>query len=69
MSEGLKGLKIKDGVEGKVLTVDVNGVAKTSDKAVSDIASASELGALADRVSTVEGTLNSALNQLEEING
>ena len=69
MSEGLKGLKIKDGVEGKVLTVGADGVAKTSNKDVSDIASASELGALADRVSSVEGTLNGTLNQLEEING
>ena len=63
MSDGLKGLKIKDGVEGKVLTVGADGVAKTSDKDVSDIASASELEALADR------TLNGTLNQLEEING
>lgn len=69
MSDGLKGLKIKDGVEGKVLTVGADGVAKTSDKDVSDIASASELEALADRVSLVEGTLNGTLNQLEEING
>ena len=69
MSDGLKGLKIKDGVEGKVLTVGADGVAKTSNKDVSDIASASELEALADRVSSVEGTLNGTLNQLEEING
>lgn len=69
MSEQIRGLKIKNGVQGKVLTVDANGVAKTSNKDVSDIASASDLSNLTERVTEIEGTLDSALEQLEEING
>lgn len=69
MSEQLKGLRIKNGVRGKVLTVDANGVAQTSNKDVDDIASASDLSNLTERVAEIEGTLDSALEQLEEING
>lgn len=69
MSEQLKGLRIKDGVQGKVLTVDANGVAQTTDKDVNDIASANDLSNLTERVAIIEGTLDSALEQLEEING
>lgn len=69
MSEQIKGLKVKDGVQGKVLTVGSDGTAQSSNKDVNDIASANDLSNLTERVATIEGTLDSALEQLEEING
>ena len=78
-----KKLKVKDGVEGKVLTVDANGVMASSNKDVNDIASANELGNVTERVSTnetnignldtrvttLEGAVDEMMNQVESING
>ena len=49
-----KKLKIKDSVEGKVLTTDSNGSAVSSNVDVNDIASASDLSDLTDRVGITE---------------
>lgn len=78
-----KKLKVKDGITGKVLTVDENGVMASSNKDVDDIASATELSNvesrvtdnetdisnLDDRVTTLEGTVDEISNQIESING
>lgn len=58
MSE-LKGLKIKNAVEGKVMTTDENGVAVSSDKDVQDIASATELSNVESRVTDTEANVDS----------
>lgn len=67
MSE-LKGLKIKDAVQGKVLTTDENGVVISSNVDVNDIASANELASVESRVSqneTTIGNLDSRITELE----
>ena len=78
-----KKLKVKDGVTGKVLTVDANGVMTSSDKNVDDIASANELGNVTERVATnetdisnldtrvttLEGAVDEMISQVESING
>lgn len=53
-----KKLKVKDGIEGKVLTVDANGVMTSSNKDVDDIASANELGNVTERVATNETNIS-----------
>lgn len=55
----LKGLKIKNAVEGKVMTTDENGVAVSSDKDVQDIASATELSNVESRVTDTEANVDS----------
>ena len=57
MSE-LKGLKIKDAVQGKVLTTDENGVVISSNVDVNDIASANELVSVESRVSQNETAIS-----------
>lgn len=64
-----KKLKVKDGVEGKVLTVDASGVMTSSNKDVDDIASATDLSNVESRVTTLEGTVDEISNQIESING
>lgn len=55
----LKGLKIKNAVDGKVMTTDENGVAVSSDKDVQDIASATELSNVESRVTDTEANVDS----------
>lgn len=62
-----KSLKIKDSVEGKVLTTDSNGSAVSSNVDVNDIASATELSNIGDRVGTAEGNINSLENRVSNL--
>lgn len=62
-----KGLKIKNSTEGKVLTTDGNGVAVSSDVDVNDIASATELSNVSDRVGTAEGNLTNLENRVSNL--
>lgn len=82
MSE-LKGLKIKDAVQGKVLTTDENGVVISSNVDVNDIASANELASvesrtsqnetdisnLDGRIAKLENNVQDIANAVEDING
>ena len=69
MAEDLKGLKVKDSVSGKILTTDANGVMKSSDVAVEDVAMQSDVTSLADRVTAIEGNITNTVTQLQDING
>ena len=62
-----KSLKIKDSVEGKVLTTDSNGSAVSSNVDVNDIASATELSNIGHRVGTAEGNINSLENRVSNL--
>ena len=68
MSE-LKGLRVKDAVEGKVLTTDSNGVMQSSNKSVDELATSSDISALDTRITALEGSVNELQVKVVDING
>lgn len=58
-----KKLKVKDGVNGKILTVDAKGNIISSGTAVSEISS------LADRITALESTTTELESKVKAING
>lgn len=68
MSE-LKGLRVKDAVEGKVLTTDSNGVMQSSNKSVDELATSSDISALDNRITALEGSVNELQVKVVDING
>lgn len=65
----LKGLKVKDAIENRVLTVDNNGVIKSSNKDVGELATNSDISALDNRITALEGSVTDIENQIVSING
>lgn len=68
MSE-LKGLRVKDAVEGRVLTTDSNGVMQSSNKSVDELATNSDISALDNRITALEGSVDELQNKVIDING
>ena len=68
MSE-LKGLRVKDAVEGKVLTTDSNGVMQSSNKSVDELATSSDISVLDNRITALEGSVNELHVKVVDING
>ena len=68
MSE-LKGLRVKDAVEGRVLTTDSNGVMQSSNKSVDELATNSDISALDDRITALEGSVDELQDKVIDING
>lgn len=68
MSE-LKGLRVKDAVEGKVLTTDSNGVMQSSNKSVDELATSSDISALDNRITALEGSVSELQVKVVDING
>lgn len=68
MSE-LKGLRVKDAVEGRVLTTDSNGVMQSSNKSVDELATSSDISALDNRITALEGSVDKLQNKVIAING
>ena len=68
MSE-LKGLRVKDAIEGKVLTTDSNGVMQSSNKSVDELATSSDISALDNRITALEGSVDEIQNKVIDING
>ena len=68
MSE-LKGLRVKDAVEGKVLTTDSNGVMQSSNKSVDELATSLDISALDNRITALEGSVNELQVKVVNING
>lgn len=69
MANFLKKLKIPNSQAGKLLTTDENGVLVSTNKEVTDVASATDLNNLDERVSELENDMTTVEQQLEEING
>ena len=68
MSE-LKGLRVKDAVEGRVLTTDSNGVMQSSNKSVDELATSSDISALDNRITALEGSVSELQVKVVDING
>ena len=68
MSE-LKGLRVKDAIEGRVLTTDSNGVMQSSNKSVDELATSSDISALDDRITALEGSVDELQDKVIDING
>lgn len=68
MSE-LKGLRVKDAIEGRVLTTDSNGVMQSSNKSVDELATNSDISALDNRITVLEGSVDELQNKVIDING
>lgn len=68
MSE-LKGLRVKDAIEGRVLTTDSNGVMQSSNKSVDELATNSDISTLDNRITALEGSVDELQNKVIDING
>ena len=69
MSEILRNLKLKDTTSGKVLTTNENGIPVSSDKNVADLVTSDITDGLANRISALEGNVETAVDLAKEING
>lgn len=64
-----KGLKLIGAQAGKILTVDENGKAVSTETNVTDIATKDITNNLESRISQLEGSMESAITKVTNING
>lgn len=64
-----KGLKLIGTQAGKILTVDENGKAVSTETNVTDIATKDITNNLESRISQLEGSMESAITKVTNING
>lgn len=69
MGNFLKRLKIAGSTANKILITDNDGVLKSSNKSVEDLATTEVTNALDERITELEGAVEDVGQRLQDING